>query len=219
MRRGSSGALPSGYGALPSAGWRRWRLPLAGVAGALLIATLVDQTAYTLLTFPQVYDGKWGRLFRMVGWLPLWFVVGFAFYRIAGTSIAKRHALLLMAAPTLAGACSELIKLLIRRGRPTAAEGSYVFRAFLDQPLYTAHFGMPSGDATVAFAVALILTRVWPKAWVIWYGLAVGCALGRVLSRAHFLSDVTAAAVLGTAVAEWLWRRFGKRDLLPSTAT
>jgi len=38
--------------------------------------------------------------------------------------------------------------------------------------------------------------------------LAAGCAMSRVAAHAHFLSNVTAAAVLGIVVAELLWRRF-----------
>jgi undecaprenyl-diphosphatase len=135
-------------------------------------------------------------------------LAGAAFYRIGPTLTARRHALLLITAPTISGACSELLKLLVRRERPTAAAGAYVFQAFSEHPFSTGRFGMPSGDATVAFAGCAILARIWPEARSIWYALAVGCALARVLSRAHFLSDVTAAAILGWVVTDWLWRRY-----------
>lgn len=182
---------------------------IAGAVCLTILATLADSVAYTHLSYPAVYQQNLGRLMRVAGWLPFWLLAAAALYRVTRSPAGKRHALLLMAAPTLSGALSETIKLLVRRERPTAAAGEYLFRAFLDHPFDTGRFGMPSGDATVAFAAAMILTRVWPEARLVWFGLAVGCALGRVLSRAHFLSDVTVAALLGITVAEWLWRRYG----------
>jgi membrane-associated phospholipid phosphatase len=192
-----------------------------GAVGLILFATLADSLAYTYLTFPRVYDQNWGRLLRTIGYLPFWLLAGAAFYRIGPTLAARRHALLLMAAPTVSGACSELLKLLVRRERPTAAAGAYIFQAFSEHPFSTGRFGMPSGDATVAFAACALLARVWPEARGIWYALAVGCALARVLSRAHFLSDVTAAAILGWVVTDWLWRRYAPTTpaASPPTAT
>jgi membrane-associated phospholipid phosphatase len=188
---------------------RRQLLLFAGAAvGLILLATLADSVAYTYLSFPRVYEQNWGRLLRTLGYLPFWLLAGAAFYRIATSLATRRYALLLIVAPTVGGACSELLKLLVRRERPTAAAGAYVFQAFSDHPFSTGRFGMPSGDATVAFAACAVLARIWPEARAIWYALAVGCALARVLSRAHYLSDVTAAALLGWVVTDSLWRRY-----------
>jgi membrane-associated phospholipid phosphatase len=142
-----------------------------------------------------------------VGYLPVWILVGLAFYRSATTLAGRRQAVLLMSAPALSGALSEILKLLIRRERPGIYIGTYVFRSFSDRPFSTGGFGMPSGDAIVAFAACAILSRIWPRARVIWYGLALGSALARVASHAHFLSDVTVAAILGWAVAGMVWER------------
>ena len=68
---------------------------------------------------------------------------------------------------------------------------------------------MPSTHAIVAFAAAAVLARLWPRARVIWYGLAAGCALTRVWTRAHFVSDCVVAAVVAYAIVALLWRRFG----------
>jgi membrane-associated phospholipid phosphatase len=187
------------------------RLLLLGLAAASLIvaACLGDSWAFTHLSFPRVYDQGWGRLLRTLGYLPLWLLAGVAFHRSTTTPSGRRHAWLLMGAPTLGGALSEVLKLLIRRERPGPNAGAYVFRSFSNRPFSTSGLGMPSGDAIVAIAACVILARLWPRARLIWYALAVACALARVLSRAHFLSDVTAAAILGWSVAEILWRRWG----------
>lgn len=186
------------------------RIILLGLAAAtlILVASLVDSWAFTHLTLPSVYDRGWGRLLRTMGYLPLWLLAGLALYRSASTPQGRRHAVLLMAAPTLCGALSEVLKLVVRRERPGLHAGAYVFRSYSDRPFSTASFGMPSGDTIVAFAACAILARLWPRARVIWYGLAIGCAVARVLSHAHFLSDVTVAGLLGWAVAGLLWRRY-----------
>lgn len=186
------------------------RILRSGVVAVALIAaaSLADSWAFAHLTLPGIYDRDWGRLLKTIGYLPLWLLVGLACYRIATTPSGRRHATLLMAAPTVSGIVSELLKLLIRRERPSLTEGAYLFRSFSDRPFASAGFGMPSGDAIVAFAGCAILARVWPRARGIWYGLAAGSALARVLSHAHFLSDVTVAGILGWAVAGMLWERY-----------
>ena len=185
------------------------RALLFGVAvGAVLVASLADPWAYAHLTLSGVYDRGWARLLRPLGYLPLWLLVGYALYRNTTTTAGRRHAILLAAAPTLSGALGEILKLLIRRERPGLHHGLYVFRSFADRPFASAGFGMPSGDAIVAFAAGAILARIWPRTRLLWYALAGACAIARVLSRAHFLSDVTVAGFLGWAVADVLWRRF-----------
>ncbi len=54
-----------------------------------------------------------------------------------------------------------------------------------------------------------ILCRFFPKASVVWIGLAIGCAITRVAAQSHFLSDLTVAAVAGMLVAEVVYRKFG----------
>src|SRR5260370_30463795 len=75
-----------------------------------------------------------------------------------------------------------------------------MFRPWLDQPFSTAKLGLPSSEAAVAFAAAAMLARLFPESRVLWYGLALGCALTRVASGAHFLSDVALAALVGYVV-------------------
>jgi membrane-associated phospholipid phosphatase len=195
---------------------RRRRILVQGLAAAALVvaASLADRWAFAHFNLPTVYDQGWGRLVRILGYLPFWVLVGFGILRSSSTSSTRRSALLLMLAPTLSGALNELLKLLVRRERPGPNAGEYVFRAFTDRPFSTAGLGMPSGDTIVAFAACTVLARAWPQARLLWYALAVACAMCRVLSHAHFLSDVTVAALLGWALAEWLWRRYGP----PSTA-
>ena len=56
---------------------------------------------------------------------------------------------------------------------------------------------------------AFVLCRLWPRAWPVWIGLGVGCALTRVQAHAHFLSDVVTAGVAAWFVVEMSWRKWG----------
>jgi membrane-associated phospholipid phosphatase len=114
-------------------------------------------------------------------------------------------------AAALGGLAAELLKLLLRRERPEAHAGEYVFRSWSSHPLSTAGLALPSSHALVAFAAAAMLARLYPRASWLWFTLAAGCALTRVLARAHFLSDVTLAAIVGWLVAAGLWRWYLRR--------
>jgi membrane-associated phospholipid phosphatase len=72
---------------------------------------------------------------------------------------------------------------------------------------------MASSHVGVAFGALAMLALLFPRTRPVCFALAAGCALSRVLAGAHFLSDVTVAAVLGIATAALLWRRF------PATVT
>jgi undecaprenyl-diphosphatase len=69
---------------------------------------------------------------------------------------------------------------------------------------------MPSGHAMNAFAGAVLLAAVVPRARWPLLGLAALIALSRVYLGAHFPSDVVAGAILGAAIgaaAGWLLAR------------
>ena len=194
----------------PSTPGRRTLLYSLGAVALIAVASHNDFWAFTHLSRQGIYDTGWGRVLKSVGYLPVWLLIGFAMLRSATTLPGRRYAVLLMVAPTLSGALGEILKLLIRRERPGPNAGAYVFRSFSDRPFSTSGFGMPSGDVIVAFAACAILARLWPRARVIWYGLATACAVARVASHAHFLSDVTVAGIAGWAVADGLWQRYAQ---------
>ena len=66
---------------------------------------------------------------------------------------------------------------------------------------------MPSSHTLVAFGAAAALAALFPRTRWVWYALAAGCGVSRVLAQAHFLSDVTVAAVVGVVLGTWLTRR------------
>jgi len=61
-------------------------------------------------------------------------------------------------------------------------------------------FSFPSGHTMTAFAIALVVSYFYPTLEWPLYFLAVSIALSRVVLGMHFLSDVLAGAVLGSAL-------------------
>jgi undecaprenyl-diphosphatase len=161
--------------------------------------------------FDRTLEEDWGRLLRVMGFLPTWLAAALALWlHERGTiAAAKRRALLLIGSPIAAGLAAELLKLTFRRIRPLAAEGEYVFRSFTERPFSTGGLALPSSHTMVAFGAAAMLAYLFPRARWVWFGLAAGCGLTRILGQAHFLSDVVVGAVAAIATTAWLWRRYG----------
>lgn len=93
----------------------------------------------------------------------------------------------------ISGLVTDFFKPLIGQARPVAwlRDGVYGFRPFSFNAAWNA---MPSGHATTAFSLALVLSAFFPRWRVIWWGLALLLAASRVVVNAHYVSDIVAAA-------------------------
>jgi membrane-associated phospholipid phosphatase len=180
---------------------------------ALVAAVALDGLAYDHVVLREVYDEDWGRLLRVMGFLPTWAAAALALWlqeRGSTTdALARRRALLLLGSPVVAGIAAEVLKLLLRRERPAVLSGDYSWRPFSERPFSTSGLALPSSHTMVAFGAAWMLCRLYPRARWVWMTLAVGCGLTRVLAQAHFVSDVVVAALASLATTTLLWRRFG----------
>jgi len=194
---------------------RRIGYRAAFLAMLVLIAHLLDPWAQQVLVDPDVYSRDWGRLLRVLGFYPLWLIVAAVLLldgrnrwvpATHGGPCERACAALLALAPALGGGVAEIGKLTFRRLRPGEIPGEYAFRALADRPFYSGGLGLPSSHALVAFAAAATMARIFPRTALLWYLLASGCALTRVLAGAHFLSDVVVAGILGWGTAALVWK-------------
>jgi membrane-associated phospholipid phosphatase len=100
-------------------------------------------------------------------------------------------------------------KRLIGRVRPSAL-GPFAYVPFSWRPDYAS---MPSGHATTAFAAAVALGAIWPRARPLLWFYAVVIALSRVVISAHYVSDVVAGAFVGAFTALLVRNYFAARRL------
>ncbi len=186
------------------------------LAAAILLAALatlvsfwLDPVVFREIAWPDLDRRDWGRMLRVTGSLFFWLPLTLALWLETRRRDPKRarSRWMILAGATLAGTVAEILKLLIRRERPLLHDGEYVYRPFSDRLLDSHDLGFPSSHVMVAFGGAAALARQFPRAGIIGYLLAGGCALTRLLAQAHFLSDVVAAALAGWAVSTWLGRR------------
>jgi membrane-associated phospholipid phosphatase len=190
---------------------RRWWRVVAVAAATVVVALGADRLAWGHLVYARVYEQDWGRLLRVMGYAPLWLLLGLVVAQHAPVARWRGGALAL--APLLAGALAELLKVVLRRERPPlAAYGAYVFRPWSVDLWSTKGLGLPSSHTMVAMAAATVLAHAFPKGRWLWYGLAVGCGLTRVAARAHYLSDVAVALIAGWIVGSVLWTRLDARN-------
>ncbi len=180
-------------------------------AGAVLVAVAfaADAWAYEHLVNRRVYEEDWGRLLRVMGFWPTWLAASLALVlhdgpvRVTqGWRAALGRGAFLLWGVTASGVVGEVAKLLFRRLRPTAEYVAYAFRPWSERPLYNGGLSLPSTHAIVAFGAAAALTRLFPRAWPVWWGLAVGCGLTRVMAQAHYASDVAVAGLMAWLVVQ-----------------
>ncbi len=183
-------------------------IALAFAAAAIVtVAFVLDPWVFRSLSYPGVDTHDWGRLLRTVGSLVFWIPLAAAIWLQERT----RGAWVIALVPAMTGAVAELVKMVVRRERPALHDGEYFYRSFAERPFDTHDLGFPSSHVMVAFGGAAVLARKYPRAAPVFYLLALGCGMTRLLTRAHFLSDVAAAAIAGWAIGSWFAGR-----MLPS---
>jgi len=188
----------------------RRRLVLGGVTGLALVA-------FSMI----VLDA---RAFTYAGSLPLWLVNTFneiTDYGKSGWSLTPLACLIVLAALlatpaagrtanlvlttvvvrleylflaiALPGLFVTVVKGLIGRMRPSEL-GPFVYSPWSWQHKYAS---LPSGHSTAAFALAIAVGVLWPRARVFVWTFAAVIGVSRVVIQAHFVSDVLAAAFVG----------------------
>ena len=142
---------------------------------------------------------RWVRLSAIAatragdGWL--WYLTGLAILLLGGenrlTAIAAAGS-----AATAGAGIFVLLKKLSGRKRPCEIE-PHCWATLLPPD----RFSFPSGHTITAFAVAVALGVFYPALFPALLFCALCIACSRILLGMHFLSDVIAAAALGTGLA------------------
>ncbi len=202
---------------------------LAGVVGisvAVLVgwflACAVDRAAYHALRIDDWAD-TWARrdlvqMLRSAGYVPTWIIAalvidlgcrpGLAASGFVASQVRPRVSMLgarVLMSAAMGGLLAEALKVTVRRHRPSEAnDGSHVYDWFAGE-VEGRGLGLASSHAGVAFGAAFALWRWSPAAGAAALALALGCSATRLLSGAHFVSDVYAAAVLSWAGATLAW--------------
>ena len=78
-------------------------------------------------------------------------------------------------------------------------------------PSASEKMSFPSGHTAIAFAFAFGLAAMYPPARWIFYTLASGCAVHRLIFGAHWFSDVIASVFIGLLIARAVWK-WGKTE-------
>ena len=139
--------------------------------------------------------------------------------RAAGVAVARWDIARLLMATYAGGLVVDVLKLLVNRVRPRAADFTIVGSAFdtfspdvwsglADGAATVAKYGkatdlmsFPSGHAAVAAGLATALAWKYPHGLPVFACLAATSAAQRLLSSAHYPSDVLFGAACGVAMA------------------
>jgi undecaprenyl-diphosphatase len=105
-----------------------------------------------------------------------------------------------------------VVKRLIGRARPYVRETVDPF-SYVPFEWQEPYASLPSGHATNAFAAAIAIGALWPKARLPMWIFAVVIAASRIIVTAHYPSDVIAGAVIGTTCAILVRGWFAARRL------
>jgi undecaprenyl-diphosphatase len=89
----------------------------------------------------------------------------------------------------------KALKLLSRRPRPCQVQ-PHCWATILPPD----QFSFPSGHTMTAFSIAIVVSYFYPTLEWPLYFLAASIGLSRIVLGMHFLSDVLAGALLGTAL-------------------
>ncbi len=127
---------------------------------------------------------------------------------ISGNTNLQRSGGRVLASVITAGITTAAIKVVAGRVRPGDTTDQYAFKPFSHND------ALPSGHATMAFALATSLSAEIDRPWatVLLYAGATGTAWSRLNDHRHWLSDVLAGATVGITAGnliEGRWRIFG----------
>lgn len=197
--------------------WWHWTLiglALAGAVGGLagLDKALYDWTITYVNTDVQLDDDFYHRTRRfwdVMRWIAgsAYGVLGFYFLLFAVRPRGERVANAMLIAVLLAGSATFVLKNAFGRERPNRDPTHLSFKPNFSDWWTDQGLSFPSGEATIAFALATAVTCAWPGTGWLMFPLALLCTLGRLVQGSHHLSDVLIGALLGWSIARTIYPR------------
>jgi len=202
---GTGGSLRAINGEREAAGEGGWGRNRRLLAISFLAVVAFSVLSFLILDRPLAYAcsglGKGSReflrfvtTFGLSGWYLVPSLLLFVLFRFCSRKPALAgRALFVFLAISLSGIVVDILKFILGRYRPAMLfhENLYGFAFFRTDALATS---FPSGHAAVISALALSLDAVWPKFRVLYALVALLVIGSRVVTCAHFLSDVAAGA-------------------------
>jgi undecaprenyl-diphosphatase len=170
-----------------------------------LLLLLLFAQDYTIRGYVKtnIKAGEWESTVQTLnkfgdGWVQavITFIMIFAGYLKKKANLRKTGIYGLLAI-IAAGIVVQIIKHIIGRPRPTMVDGGI---KDLGPSLAIGLDSFPSGHTASSFALAAVLSAVYPKGRYVFYSLAGIAGLSRIYLDSHFASDVFAGAIIGTAI-------------------
>lgn len=173
------------------------------MAGSLSLTIAIDGPIRELIQanqIPAVYTVMKWLTWLGKGWVLSVLAAGLLAWGIWRKQPAPKTAGTIgIAAIVISGIAGQIIKHLIGRPRPRLLGSG---ASHLGPSFESGYDSFPSGHSISAFAMAVVLSAVYPKWRGLWYGAAVLVAFSRVYTDAHFASDTVGGAFLGIIVAK-----------------
>lgn len=147
-----------------------------------------------------------------------WFILAglltYLIYRKRQPLFAK-YGLFIVGSVAISGIISGLIKVTVGRFRPVKyfREELYGFDGWHFNEYKINSF--PSGHTTTGFAVGVALALLYPRYAALFIGFGLFVAFTRVATTVHYVSDTMGGALLGTAVACYLYSHYIKGENSP----
>lgn len=115
----------------------------------------------------------------------------------------KQAISILLGSTILAGIVATIVKILTHRPRPFLPSSFTGEAVSLNDAVFQSSLqSFPSGHTATAFAMAIALSMLYPRAKYVFMSFATLTGIQRVISHNHFPSDVIAGAIVGIWAAK-----------------
>jgi len=175
--------------------------------------------------------GDFLSLFGESNWYFATAIIGFVIFKfIKKNELYAQRFLFLLYINIFSGLLSLILKNLFGRIRPWGLRNGgdeYGFLLFQNFDIgivekfkthittivdaTTTYTSFPSGHSTTLFTAAVYLMLLFPKHKILWLSLAILFVSGRIMASDHFLSDITAGALLGTLSTLYMYSKLKEK--------